>query len=1703
MSFQFRLVNPSTGAADTILPDAQEWSVSPIFSDVGAATLKYPKTGQGAASVVEDAEIALFLDGVELTDCRFIIEDTDENEVGEGTTTIDAVGRTMLKFFEEAIVYPKYWPTIDDTHPVEHDFTAATAGTIMSTLIQRAQTRGGLVGITYGTFSATLDSNGVAWTKSWNIQYSPGVTYLQVLQNLVDAGLCEIRMVGRDLRMYNPGTLGEDTTVLANPVILRRGKEITEAPKKTTSRELTNVQLIAGESGNYQEVTDAGSIASRRRRESYQSQANVSDTGTLRAVAQVHIDLKKQPRVEKTHALAYSAGTVLPLRDFALGDWVFSDVGNGLQKYRVRQTVLSGNSDGSVSSSVTLNDIIAEREVELARKVAGIVGGTTVSGGSNTYDTEPDVTVPNAPSSVLISSTYYTDAEGSPHAQITVSWGAVTQNTDTTAITDLQGYEVQWWYSGGNPQASTRVDAGVTAVSFSPINLGSGVRAQVRAFDSSDHYSAWSTLATATSATDVAAPPTPSTPVLLARIGALRATWDGLGSLGEAMPIDFDHLEVHCSATGSGFVPSSATLVDILVGAGDSPISGLTYATTYYVKFIAVDKSGNKSAASAPATGVPVQVEAPDLGITIGGANLVADSGFESGTLGGWAPNNAFGGTLPVLANDTTHVHGGSKALGVGGTPTAGGTGYTGAAGPAYTLPAGDYVASAWVYSTVLPGASGFGLIITASLVGGGTALTPPGATYDFIRDEPSYVDYMTTTGVWRRITTRFTITGDANVQLFMTTDGAEVEVPNFAFWVDDVQLEAGSIATAYAPKPGEILPGTITGTEIADNVITTAKMVDAAITAVKLGATIGGGNLLTNSRADNLLWGWNQYNSTIAVSTAKSRSGAHSFQVTSTAVAEAYLYREWNDANAIKVRPGEKYTLSYWVYTDTAGLVPDIEMRATDSTIPATTYETFAFSAIPTGVWTRYSHTFTMPANVDKLGWSFRFASTAVGQVVYMTDIQIEYGDVVTAYAPKVDEILPNTITATEIADDAITTPKLITDAVVANKIAANAVTAGKIDADAVTAREIAALTITAAEIAAGAISAEKLTIGALSGPNLVPNGGFDELSAADATLPARWVRAAGNMQAAPTPFGAPRSPYSFEAGVAAGGTEVSSYSYGFPVSGLKTYMASVDYITNVNSDATAPTAVKAQALFRIMYYDREMASPNGNGTALPYSTGWLGTTDIVDSAGSSSYSGSSAWGTKAGQFTPPSNAKWANIHLVFIPATAGGTNYHDWDNVVVREVQVSAAISDGAITTPKLVAGAVTANELHADAVTATKIATDAVVAGKIAVDAVTAREIQALTITTAELAAGVLSASNITTGTLSADITVSARIKTADTGARVELNSAGIKVYDAGGLVVDLSSSGSATFKGSIASGSSITGASYSGGTITGTTITGTTITGGVIQTATSGARIKIDSATANRITMYSGDPAESAPGFIQGEIGDYGSLSLYSPVSTDDPTHTPAYIQLQAAAGINPTSYIGLYSDAIQITGQLPGLQIDTNTYWGSGSTTSPAVQIFEASDTYYSLQTTGFAEFGGGVRSPRMRETTTGVELTSIATTSTTYTTTSALCDATFVAPPSGIVVVLIGARIKSSVDGNQGYVSFQLYQGTDATGTLKADASDGRAVMNANLQVVQATSMIPIGGLTPGATHYIRAVHRTTAGTATIDRRQLVVLPQA
>lgn len=248
------------------------------------------------------------------------------------------------------------------------------------------------------------------------------------------------------------------------------------------------------------------------------------------------------------------------------------------------------------------------------------------------------------------------EASGQSNAQAWLAALAAAASVTGAGADDVAGYRVEWRTtaagSSGGWQLGRDVSGGGTAsTSFGGVAAGITISIRVAAYDTNGNQSDWSTVVQIVTETDATAPPTPSTPSISNYLGVLMVEWNGLGSAGETMPLDFDYVEIHMSAAAV-FTPTAATYVDRLYGAGQFPIADLPYGVSQYFRLVALDRTAgapNRSAPSAAAGGAPEKVVADDVFAgAIGSAALanlavitakvdnlaVNDAKFGSGSVG-------------------------------------------------------------------------------------------------------------------------------------------------------------------------------------------------------------------------------------------------------------------------------------------------------------------------------------------------------------------------------------------------------------------------------------------------------------------------------------------------------------------------------------------------------------------------------------------------------------------------------------------------------------------------------------------------------------------------------------------------------------------------------------------------------------------------------------------------------------------------------------------------------------------------------------------------------------------------------------------------------------------------------------------------------------------------------------------------------------
>ncbi|MCK2219691.1 hypothetical protein MF672_038735 [Actinomadura sp. ATCC 31491] len=223
----------------------------------------------------------------------------------------------------------------------------------------------------------------------------------------------------------------------------------------------------------------------------------------------------------------------------------------------------------------------------------------------------PDSTIPGTVIWDLpFESGVYIGPTGETRAKMLVKW-ELPLNEDGSTILDGDHYEIAYGVSPATDWATAYAPWGTLQAMINDLSPGVEYDVRIRAVDSSNNQGAWSTVETALANPDTIPPSTPAPPTVAGNRLSIQITH----TLGKAsggtfnLEADLDHLEVHSGDTNS-YTPDDTTLKGkVPCGAGmilaEIPAVGTVpceEVTTRYVRVIAVDAAGNRSAPSATAT---------------------------------------------------------------------------------------------------------------------------------------------------------------------------------------------------------------------------------------------------------------------------------------------------------------------------------------------------------------------------------------------------------------------------------------------------------------------------------------------------------------------------------------------------------------------------------------------------------------------------------------------------------------------------------------------------------------------------------------------------------------------------------------------------------------------------------------------------------------------------------------------------------------------------------------------------------------------------------------------------------------------------------------------------------------------------------------------------------------------------------------------
>ncbi|TMR90383.1 fibronectin type III domain-containing protein [Nonomuraea basaltis] len=638
MSFGLRLVAFAPfGDRLGVLPHPLSVEVGWPLNDVPSLKLSYTTTATGMALLDQPCEIAVqwSTDGTtwtEAPDSRFLrIKRRGDSSDPTGLAQFELPGFVWM--LRKIVLYPGVAPLISG----KRAFLSATAGAILQTFISEAKARGAVPGLNWD-FTPTADSAGDPWDKILTIYYQPGMDALTALINLAEQGVCDFRMSGRTVQVFNADTeLSRDLASGAAPVDLRYGRDVAEAPDDGTLEDVASSVLVVGDNGLVETFTNAAAVQPWGPWEQYVGAGGVSDEGTATLLADAALEHAEAERVQRTRGIVLYGARWLPLKDYRPGDRVLAPAdGGALESLRIRQVTLACNSTGVLGGALVLNDRFLEGDIRLARRTAGIVGGSTADAGSGARPAPqaPEPRTPAAPTGLIVNPQAYIDEHGLPQGQVTVTWGAVTQDINGVAL-NVGGYELFMrinevgapWFLVASTEPTD------TTATYSPLVIGTAYAFKVRAVNLGK-TGAFSSQVAVTIPDDTDAPPVPTAPQLSTRLGVVRVTWNGLGAGSAPMPSDF----LHVRAWMQDPLAPGWSEIGVLGEAGAILVPNLPYGADRQFRFTSIDRSGNESAPSTSATiaAVPlVQGDAASESITTGAlaANAVTADKLAAGSV--------------------------------------------------------------------------------------------------------------------------------------------------------------------------------------------------------------------------------------------------------------------------------------------------------------------------------------------------------------------------------------------------------------------------------------------------------------------------------------------------------------------------------------------------------------------------------------------------------------------------------------------------------------------------------------------------------------------------------------------------------------------------------------------------------------------------------------------------------------------------------------------------------------------------------------------------------------------------------------------------------------------------------------------------------------------------------------------------------------
>lgn len=603
----------ANGSKLGLLPEPTSYTVSFTHDAVGALTVSYSRKALRGEILDRRLETGLEI-AVEVSDGgrwiepyngRFVIASRSRNAL-DVSDTVSLTGVSYGWLLKKALNLDTSRLETKGDEKGTRKFANANAGTIMRTFMDENWNRGG-VKVDCSRFTSGADSAGKQWGYMLpSIYYDLGISIQDVLDSLVNNGLCDWRTDARQLLLWNADSVAVCRD-LSKSCVVTLAQDVSEAPDDESIDGLASSILVRGDNINFRQ-DNPNAPKPWGGWELYSSQQGVNKKETAEHLIKPTLANAARVRGQYTRSVNVVEASCLPLIDYTIGDWITAPTVANREKVRVQQVTLQLDSTG-FKASLILNDKNYDSSVRLTKRMNGITGGAHLGGASGAIPApEKDHRVPKAPQNLSANSDAYINVNGYARGMVTARWDDVTLATDGTAM-DITSYVVEYrvnktgyeWHSAGTTTEHT--------LSWSNLDCGVQILIRVRAVPSySDQMGEWSSVFALTVAKDTTPPPVPSKPILSSELGVVSVAWDGKTADGGSMPIDWDRNILGERLADGGFKEIAA----VSTGIGDYVITGLTAGTSHTYAFRAVDHAGNKSDWSAIATVTVASAVSPD-----------------------------------------------------------------------------------------------------------------------------------------------------------------------------------------------------------------------------------------------------------------------------------------------------------------------------------------------------------------------------------------------------------------------------------------------------------------------------------------------------------------------------------------------------------------------------------------------------------------------------------------------------------------------------------------------------------------------------------------------------------------------------------------------------------------------------------------------------------------------------------------------------------------------------------------------------------------------------------------------------------------------------------------------------------------------------------------------------------------------------------